>query len=181
MAVDANELVILYHGTNYPHPTLRADTCVTMAREEAVEYARTSLVLDFKPDANWRWFLVNRLWLLQVRVPPRHLIPLDGPRDEAFDGQHFRLAIRSSRHRGHGDRRLRECLALSLSTAARLGRDGSYQGSEEPRHCRIAFWWPRRNTRRSHPSWSSGRRASIILVRLSEPRCRAGPSRRQIG
>jgi hypothetical protein len=87
----SDELLVVYHGTDYPFEFVRAGCWVSLAEAEAAEYAESMLLLHVADDPGARWFYVNGPWVLELRVRRSAVEWLDGYGDDDFDGLHGRL------------------------------------------------------------------------------------------
>lgn len=80
---DNTDFVTVYHGTNKPYDIVRANCWVTMARDEAIGYARTYIVDDLQS--------AREFWILKMEVRRDQIEWKDGCGDKDYDGQHGKI------------------------------------------------------------------------------------------
>lgn len=72
----ASETITVYHGTNHPYDVLKQGCWVTLAQEEAINYARTYLVSDVLDGIETE--RKTQCWLLETVVARNDIEWKDG-------------------------------------------------------------------------------------------------------
>lgn len=81
------ENLTMFHGTNMKRVLLKAGSWVTLAREEAIDYARSTDVNNVLEKRQ----TTGEKWLLQLNVPADQIEWIDGCGDPEFDGSHGKI------------------------------------------------------------------------------------------
>jgi hypothetical protein len=90
----SSKAIRIYHGTNHSYEVVKQGCWVTLAEEEAINYARTYLVLDVLDGISAKG--ETQCWLLEMLVTYDQVEWKNEFGDPDYDGQHGILLIDST-------------------------------------------------------------------------------------